>query len=82
MSPVEMLLDSVRREVGRQVSDERVVKWATVKSLSPLRVVLPGDSATVRVGIVGGYVPAVGDRTALLKVGGGWFAAGVLVDGS
>ena len=82
MTPVEMLLDAVRREVARQVSDERVVKWGTVKSLTPLRVLLPGDTTSVRVGIVGSYVPTVGDRVALLKVGAGWFAAGVLDDGS
>ena len=69
MNVSDLILDAVRREVARQLSEVREVRWGTVETASPLTVTLPGDTATVGVSAVDGFTPTVGATVVLLKVG-------------
>ena len=76
MDVSQIILDAVRREVSRQLSDVRQVRWATVTSTSPFTVTLPGDSEAVPVAAIDGYTPTVGATCVLLKVGTRLWAIG------
>lgn len=76
MDVAELILDAVRREVSRQLSDVREVRWGTVSTASPLEVTFPGDSEAVPVSAIDGYSPTAGATVVLLKVGRRWWAIG------
>ena len=76
MNVSDLILDAVRREVARQLSEVRQVRWATVTTASPLTVTFPGDTAAVAVGRLDSYTPTVDDTAVLVKAGTRWLAIG------
>ena len=76
MDVSQLILDVVAREVARQLSDVRQVRWASVSVADPLTVTFPGDTAAVSVGRLDSYTPTVGDTAVLVKAGTRWVAIG------